>query len=425
MSQHFVTAWEAVQLIESGDRVFIQGAAATPSRLVEAMTQRAPELRDVEVCHIHTEGEVPYASAAFADSFRVNAFFIGRNLRSAVQHGEADFIPTFLSEVPYLFKHEVLPIDVAMIHVSPPDHHGYCSLGTSVDVTNSAVDYGKKVIAQVNPNMPRTHGDAMLHTSKIDAMVEVHDPLFESEAREAGEDEVAIGRHIASLVEDGATLQLGIGAIPNAVLAQLGHHKDLGIHSEMFSDGIIPLVEKGIINGFNKKIRHEKIVGSFLTGSRKLYDFIDDNPLVEMLDAGFVNDVYTIRQNPKVTAINSAIEVDLTGQVCADSIGSKMFSGVGGQVDFIRGASMSRGGKPIIALTSQTNSGISKIVPHLKPGAGVVTTRAHVHYVATEYGVVNLYGKNLRERARLLISIAHPQHRDALERQAFELMRVS
>lgn len=424
MRKNIVSAEEAVSVIKSGDRVFIQGAAATPVQLVQAMTRRAPELRNVQVVHIHTEGEAPYARQEYAESFQVNAFFIGKNLRQAVQEGEADFIPTFLSEIPYLFKHGALPIDVAMVHVSPPDRHGFCSLGTSVDVTNAAVDYGRHVIAQVNPNVPRTHGDAMIHVSKFNAMVEVEDPIFESETRAPNEEEVAIGEHIAGLVEDGATLQMGIGAIPNAVLAQLGNHKNLGIHSEMFSDGIIPLVEKGVINGFNKKIRHEKIVGSFLTGNRRLYDFVDDNPLVEMLDAGFVNRVAVIRENPKVTAINSAIEVDLTGQVCADSIGNKMFSGVGGQVDFIRGASMSRGGKPIIALPSQTRSGISKIVPYLKPGAGVVTTRAHVHYVATEYGVVNLYGKNLRERAKLLISIAHPNHRETLERQAYELMHV-
>jgi acyl-CoA hydrolase len=424
MAYPYVTAEEAVLLIKSSQRVFVQGAAATPVRLVKAMAERSDELKNVEVVHIHTEGEAPYVDTGMQDSFQTKTFFIGKNMRKAVQEGRADFIPSFLSEVPEFFREGILPIDVAMVHVSPPDSHGYCSLGTSVDVTNAAVDTARIVIAQVNPNMPRTHGDGMIHSSQLNAMVEVFDPIFEGAAREASSEETNIGRHIANLVEDGATLQMGIGAIPNAVLAALGNHKNLGIHSEMFSDGIVPLVEKGVINGLHKKIRHEKIVGSFVVGTRKIYDFIHDNPQVELLDAGFVNNTVIISKNPKVTAINSAIEVDLTGQVCADSIGRRLFSGVGGQVDFIRGASLSKGGRPIIALPSQTNSGISRIVPSLKEGAGVVTTRAHVHYIVTEYGVAQLWGKSLRQRAKALIDIAHPDHRERLEREAYELTQV-
>ncbi|MBP6003291.1 MAG: acetyl-CoA hydrolase/transferase family protein [Pyrinomonadaceae bacterium] len=414
------TAAEAVNAIRSGDRVFIHGIAAAPTILIEAMTARASELRDVEIVHLHTEGDAPYARAEFEDSFRVNAFFVGANVRKAVQSGRGDYIPVFLSEIPALFRRNVLPLDVALIHVSPPDKHGFCSLGVSVDIAKAAVETAKIVIAQVNPNMPRTIGDALVDVRDIDFLVEVNIPLPEQAMPVLSDTDRAIGNHIAELIEDGATLQMGIGTIPNAVLASLKNHKHLGIHTEMFSDGLIDLVESGVVTG-ERKIKHPgKIVAGFVMGTRRLYDFVDDNPQVLMLDIAYVNDSSVIRRNPKVTAVNSAIEVDLTGQVCADSIGTKQYSGVGGQMDFIRGASLSEGGMPIIALPSTTTHGDSKIVPFLKTGAGVVTTRAHVHYIVTEYGVANLYGKNLRQRAAELVTIAHPDHREALDRAVFE-----
>lgn len=415
-----VCANSALNLVKSGNRVFIHGVAAAPQPLIYALTKRAPELRNVEIVHLHTEGDAPYSLPEYAESFRVNAFFVGANVRGAVGDGRADYIPVFLSEIPALFRSGVLPIDVALIHVSPPDKHGFCSLGVSVDIARAAVDCAKHVIAQVNPQMPRTHGDALVHIDRIDYFVETDEPLPHVPPPELTAAEREIGRFIAELVDDGATLQMGIGAIPNAVLAALGSHKDLGIHTEMFSDGLIDLVEKGIVNG-KRKVKHPgKIVAGFVMGTRRVYDFVDDNPQVLMLDIGYVNDTSVIRRNPGVTAINSAIEVDLTGQVCADSIGTRLYSGVGGQMDFIRGASLSEGGKPIIAMLSTTSRRESKIVATLKPGAGVVTTRAHVHYIVTEYGVANLYGKNLRQRARELVRIAHPDHREALERKAFE-----
>lgn len=416
-----ISAEEAVMAIQSGDRVFLQTAAATPTRLVEAMVGRSGSLRGVEIVSLHTEGAASYIQPEYRDSFRLNAFFVGRNVRSAVQCGDADAIPIFLSDVPSMFYNAILPLDVALVHVSPPDRHGFCSLGVSVDATLAAVHTAKYVIAQVNPRMPRTHGEGLLHAGKIHALVEVDDPLPEVPPHRIGEVERRIGAHIASIVEDGATLQMGIGGIPDAALAALAGHKDLGIHSEMFSDGIIDLVEKGVITGRYKKTHNEIIVASFLMGSRRLYDFVDDNPLVEMFGCDYVNDTREIRKNPKVTAINSAIEIDMTGQVCADSIGTRHFSGVGGQMDFIRGAALSPGGKPIIALPSVTAKGESRIVPQLKPGAGVVTTRAHVHYVVTEYGVVNLHGKNMRQRAEALASIAHPDFREEIARRAHEL----
>lgn len=419
-SPEHTTAEEAVQMISSGDRVFIHSVAAAPRILIEAMVKRAPELREVELVQLHTEGEAPYARPEYADSFFTNALFVGHNVRKAVNEGNADYLPVFLSEVPHLFRNRILPLDVALVQVSPPDKHGYCSLGTSVDASRAAVQSAHRVIAQVNPRMPRTHGDGIFHVSRFDAVVEVDEPLPEVEVSEPDEIEMKIGKNCASLVEDGATLQMGIGAIPNAVLKSLGSHRHLGIHTEMFSDGVIDLVEKGVITGRNKAKHPEKIVASFVMGTQKLYDFVDDNPGVSMLDAAYVNDTAVIRKNPKVTAINSAIEVDLTGQVCADSIGTRQYSGVGGQMDFIRGASLSKGGKPIIALPSQTGGGISRITPFLKQGAGVVTTRAHVQYVVTEYGIANLYGKNLHQRANALIRIAHPDHRETLEKAAFE-----
>jgi 4-hydroxybutyrate CoA-transferase len=416
----YTTANQAVECIKSGDRVFIHGVAAAPRLLIEAITARSYELREVEIVHLHTEGQAPYSAPEYFNSFHVNAFFVGPNVRPAVNEGRADYIPIFLSEIPSLFRKNVLPLDVALIHISRPDKHGFCSLGVSVDIAKSAVDCAKHVVAQVNPRMPRTHGDALVHINEIDAFVEADEPLYEVPPPIFGEAEASIGKYIAEMIEDGATLQMGIGGIPNAVLASLRNHKDLGIHTEMFSDGVIPLVENGVITG-RKKAKHPgKIVAGFVMGTRRVYDFIDDNPQVLMLDIAYVNDTAVIRRNPKVTAINSAIEVDLTGQVCADSIGTRQFSGVGGQMDFIRGASLSEGGKPIIALPSVTGKGDSKIVPFLKQGAGVVTTRAHVHYIVTEYGVANLYGKNLRQRALELVRIAHPDHREELERATYE-----
>jgi 4-hydroxybutyrate CoA-transferase len=413
-----VSAEEAVSTIRSGQRVFVHSVAAAPKLLIEAMTARAPQLRVVEIVQLHTEGDAPYAAPELAKSFRVNSLFVGPNVRRAVQEGRADYLPVFLSEVPQLFRRGLLPLDVALVTVSPPDRHGYCSLGVSVDVTRAAVQTAGTVIAQVNPLMPRTHGDGLIHVDAIDFLVEGASALPELRARPLSSRERAIGRHCAELVEDGATLQIGIGTIPDATLAALGDHHRLGIHSEMLSDGIVDLVEKGVITGEEKVLHPGKIVAGFALGTRRLYDFLDDNPAVSMLDIGYVNDSAVIRRNPRVTAINSAIEVDLTGQVCADSIGDLQYSGVGGQMDFIRGASLSEGGKPIIALPSVTTSGASRIVSFLKPGAGVVTTRAHVHFVVTEHGIADLFGKNLRQRAAALIAVADPRHRDALAAEA-------
>lgn len=417
---NIVTADEALQTVKSHDRIFVHGVAAVPQTLISALIARAPELKDVELVHLHTEGQAQYSFPEYSESFRVNAFFVGANVRPAVNEGRADYVPVFLSEIPALFRRGVLPLDVALINVSRPDRHGFCSLGVSVDIARAAADCAKIVIAQINKQMPRTIGDALVHIDDIDFLVEVDEPLHQVQMPVLTETDRSIGRYIAEMIEDGATLQMGIGSIPNAVLASLGNHKDLGIHTEMFSDGLIPLVESGVVNG-RKKAKHPgKIVSGFVMGTQRLYDFIDDNPQVLMLDIAYVNDTSVIRRNPKVTAINSAIEVDLTGQICADSIGTRQYSGVGGQMDFIRGASLSEGGKPIIALPSSTKYGDSKIVSHLKHGAAVTTTRAHAHYVVTEYGVANLYGKNLRQRAHELIGIAHPDHREMLEKEAFD-----
>ena len=415
---HAASAEEAVSVIKSGDRVFVHSVAAAPRRLIRAMTARAPELRVVEIVQLHTEGDAPYAAPELSRSFRVNALFVGANVRAAVQEGRADYLPVFLSEVPQLFRGGLLPLDVALITVSPPDRHGFCSLGVSVDVTRAAVQTARTVIAQVNRFMPRTHGDGLIHLDAIDFLVDGDDPIPEVEPRQLTDQERAIGRHCAELVEDGATLQLGIGTLPDATLAALGDHQRLGIHSEMLSDAVVDLIDRGVITGEAKRIHPGKLVAAFALGTRKLYDFLDDNPAVAMLDIGYVNDTAVIRRNPRVTAINSAIEVDLTGQVCADTIGDVQYSGVGGQMDFIRGAALSEGGKPIIALPSVTSSGDSRIVSCLKAGAGVVTTRAHVHFVVTEHGIADLFGKNLRQRAAALIGVADPRHRDALAAEA-------
>ncbi len=413
-----VSAQEALAVVKSGDRVFIHSVAAAPARLVAALTARASELRVVEIVSLHTEGDAPYAAPEMAKSFRVNALFVGPNVRAAVEDGRADYLPVFLSEVPALFRSGILPLDVALVHVSPPDKHGFCSLGVSVDVSRAAVQTARTVIAQVNPRMPRTHGDGIIHVDAIDYLVEVDEPVHELAAHQISDAERAIGRHCAELVDDGATVQIGIGAIPQATLSALSDHHRLGIHTEMISDGVLDLVEKGVVTGEMKRIHPGKIVAGFALGTRRLYDFLDDNPSVAMLDVAYVNDTEVIRRNPKVTAINSAIEVDLTGQVCADSVGDRQISGVGGQMDFIRGAALSEGGKPIITLPSVTSAGESRIVSHLRPGAGVVTTRAHVHFVVTEFGIADLFGKNLRQRASALIAIAHPSHRDALAAEA-------
>lgn len=414
------TPEQAVSVIQSNNRVFIHSVAQAPHTLINAMVAQADRLRNVEICHMHTEGTLPYLDAQYQQSFRPNAFFIGANMRKQLNQGIGDYVPVFLSEVPLLFRRKILPIDVALIQVSPPDAHGYCSLGPSVDISLAALQSAKYIIAQINPRVPRTHGDGLIPASILHAAIEVDEPVFEVLPGEISADDRKIGQYIASLVDDGATLQLGIGGIPNATLAELIHHKRLGIHTEMFSDGVIDLVERGVITGEDKVVLPYRIVSAFVMGSKRVYDFIDDNPGVTMKQASYTNDTSIIRRNPKVTAINSAIEIDLTGQVCADTIGTYQYSGVGGQMDFVRGASLSEGGKPIIALPSVTSKGQSKIVPFLKEGAGVTTTRANVHYIVTEYGIADLYGKNLRQRARALINIAHPNHREELEKQAFE-----
>ena len=416
-----ISAEEAVAGIRSGDTVFIHTAVAAPQRLVRALSNRKNELKGVRVVHLHTEGEAGYAQPDAAEAFEVVSLFIGGNVRKAIADGRGSYIPVFLSEAPDLFRSDVIRVDTALISISPPDRHGYCSLGVSIDTTKAAIEKAKYVVTQVNRNMPRTHGDGIIHVSKIHAFVEGHDPLPEIPPGEITPAQQAIGEHVATLVEDGATLQMGIGSIPNAVLKCLTGHKDLGVHSEMFSDGVLPLIESGVINNSQKEIFPGQMVATFAMGTRKLYDFLDDNPGVVMLDASFVNRTHIIQKNPRVTAINSAIEIDLTGQVCADSIGTYLYSGVGGQMDFIRGAALSKRGRPIIALPATTGKGESRIVPVLKTGAGVVTTRAHVHFVATEYGWTNLYGLSVRERAKTLIGLAHPAHREQLEEKAREM----
>ncbi|GHT12974.1 4-hydroxybutyrate CoA-transferase [Bacteroidia bacterium] len=417
-----VSATEAVKSVKSGDHLHFSSVAAAPQPLIKALCARgdAGELRNVYIHHLHTEGPAPYTDKRYEGVFQHNAFFVASNARPNVQAGYADYIPVFLSETQKLYRSGALPCDVAMIQVSSPDKHGFVSLGTSVDATLAAIETAKTVIAVVNPHVPRAWGDAIIPLSMIDIFVDDDALLQPAHFTEPDEVECIIGKHCAALIEDGATLQMGIGALPNAVLSQLGNHKNLGIHTEMFADGVLPLVKKGVINGAAKSIDKGKMVSTFLMGSQNCYDFIDDNPMVAMMDVGYTNDPHIIAQNPKVTAINSAVQVDITGQVCADSIGTKFYSGVGGQVDFIYGASLSKGGKAIIALPSITNKGVSKIAPTLNLGAGTVTTRAHVHWIVTEYGAVNLYGKSLQERAKLLISIAHPDHREDLDKAAFE-----
>ncbi|MDX1350812.1 MAG: acetyl-CoA hydrolase/transferase C-terminal domain-containing protein [Putridiphycobacter sp.] len=418
------TAAEAVSIIESNQRVFIHTAAAAPQQLIQAMTDRHADLKNVEIVSAHTEGPVPYAAEEFADSFTINCFFVGHNIRSAVQNGRANYIPIFLSEIPKLFTSGRMPLDIALVTVSKPNKKGFCSLGCSVDISNAAVDNARIVIAQINPNMPFVHGNGIISVDKIDMAIEVNDPLYEMHPHTSTETEIDIGQNVASLVEDGATLQMGIGGIPDAALKFLMGHKDLGIHTEMCSDGLVDLVNAGVVNGMKKTSHFGKIVAGFAYGTRKIYDFIDENPIVNMMDVGYVNDTRVIRQNHKMTAINSAIEIDVFGQVCADSIGTKHYSGIGGQMDFIRGATLSEGGKAIIALPSRTSKGIPRIVSMLKQGAPVVTTRAHVQYIVTEHGIANLYGVNLKERAKLMVNIAHPDDREDIAKTVFENFKM-
>ena len=413
---NYLSAEEVVSHIQSRQRVFLHGSAATPVALVNALINRT-HLENVELVSISTYG-IDLNKETLKGRFYMNSLFVSESTRIAVNSDRGDYIPIFLSEIPKLFAKNVLPLDVALLHVSPPDKHGFCSLGTSVDVARAAMQSANLVIAQVNPNMPRMHGDAFIPAWMIDYAVWVEDSLPEvSYAKDFNDVYDRIGKNVAELVEDGATLQLGIGTLPDAVLKNLGHLKDLGLHTEMFSDGVIPLIENGIINNSRKRIIKDYCVAGFVLGTKKLYDFIDDNPLIKGLDISYVNDPHVISRNPKVTAINSAIEIDLTGQVCSDSIGAYQYSGIGGQMDFIRGAALSEGGKPIIAIPSTTKKGESRIVPYLKKGAGVVTTRGHIHWVVTEYGKVNLYGLNMEQRGKALISIAHPNHRDQLSKE--------
>jgi acetyl-CoA hydrolase len=417
-----VTAEEAARQIKSGDRAFLTGNCSVPQTVLAALVDYAPELQDVEICQALSIGPADYVSPEMEGHLRVNTMFISANIRRAVQEGRADFTPVLLSEFTLLFKKGLLPLDVALVHVSPPDNYGFCSFGVEVGLTKSPAESAKVIIAEVNQQMPRTLGDSFIHVSKLDYIVPVNYSLPEMSMGGEIESEITqkIACYIAELIPDGATMQMGIGAIPDAVLKYLYEKKDLGVHSELFSDGVIDLVEAGVLTNARKTIHPGKIVAGFIIGTRRLYDWVDDNPLIELHPTEYVNDPFVIAQNDRQVAVNSAIEVDLTGQVCADSIGPKLYSGIGGQLDFIYGASRSRGGVPIIALPSTARQ-FSRIVPMLKQGAGVVTGRNHVHYVVTEYGVADLYGKSIRQRAQGLINIAHPQFREELTRQAREL----
>ncbi len=414
------TADDALAVLKSGDRVYIHQGCSQPDALIDAMIRRAGEVRDVEVVHLATMGPAPYAAPEFEGIFRHNAFFIGGNVRRAVQEGRADYIPIFLHEIEGLFLSGVMPIDIALIQCTPPDDYGYMSLGTGIDVSLTAAKHARRLVVEINDQAPRTMGDSFIHVTKADALVEASHPLSEYKKQGITDVHRAIARYVAELIPDGATLQTGIGGIPDAVLMNLTGHKDLGVHTEMFSDGVIPLIQSGVINNERKTLHPHKVISGFVLGTRPLFDFIHDNPIFEFHPTAYTNDPFVIARNERMVTINSALEVDLTGQVCADSIGTKHFSGVGGQMDFIRGASYSRGGKPIIALTSRTRKGIPRIVPALRSGAGVVSTRANVHYVITEFGIAYIYGQSMKERARRLINIAHPDDRDMLEKAAFE-----
>jgi len=409
------TANEALRCVQSGMRVYIQPGCAEPETLVEALIQRAPFVEDVEIVHMMTMGKAPYVAPEMAGHFRHNAVFIGGNVRDAVNEGRADYTPVYLSEIEDLFESGAMPLDVALIEVSPPDSHGFCSFGVGVDTTLTAARLARYVVAQVNDEMPRTYGDSFIHVNKIDAIVESSRPLCALKKPEVTEMQVAIARNVASLIEDGSVLQTGIGGIPDAVLPLLMDRKDLGVHSELVSDGVIPLIDAGVITGARKNFKPRKIILGFALGSKNLFDYIDNNPIFEFHPTAYTNDPALIARNDKMVAINSALQVDITGQVCSDSIGTYFYSGIGGQVDFLRGASRSKGGKPIIALSSTAKGGtISRITPMLAPGAGVVTSRGLIRYVVTEYGVAYLHGKSIRERAQALIEIAHPKFREEL-----------
>ncbi len=419
------TAEEAVQAIQSGQRVFLTGNCSVPRHLLDALVRRAPQLHQVEIVNVLTIGPAPHADPAMEGHLKINVLFISDNVRQAVHDGRADFTPAMLSEVPKLFRDGALPLDVALIHVSPPDEHGFCSLGIEAGLTKTPSQTANLVLAEVNERMPRTLGDSFIHISKIDRAIPVDYPLAELPMGEVTDLSTRIGKHVASLVEDGSTMQMGIGTIPDAVLGLLGDKRDLGVHTELFSDGVMRLVQAGVITNEKKTLHPGKIVAGFILGSQALYNFVDDNPIVELHPTEYVNDPFVIAQNDRMVSINSAIEIDLTGQVCADSIGPRPYSGIGGQMDFVYGAARSRGGRPIIALPStatlRDGTRVSRIVPMLKPGSGVTTTRNHVRYVVTEFGVAYLYGKTIRERARALIEVAHPDERENLERSAGEL----
>jgi acyl-CoA hydrolase len=415
------TAERALADVRSGDRIYIHPGAAEPEALVRALIARAEDLHGVEIIHLLTLGEAGYVQAGMEDHFRHSAMFVGANVREAVNSGRADYMPISLSEIPSLFTSGALPLDVCLIQVSPPDDHGFCSFGVGVDCTKAAADVARTVIAEVNTEMPRTLGNSFIHVRKLDRIVETSRPILELSRHPANELHRRIARHAAGLVEDGSTLQMGIGGVPDAVLGYLKDRRDLGVHTEMFSDGVMELIETGVINSERKSVHRGKVVAGFLMGSSRLYRFVHDNSLIELHPSEYTNDPFVIASNDRMVAINSAVQVDLTGQVCADSMGFRVYSGVGGQADFIRGAARSRGGKPIIALPSTAKGGsVSRIVPTLDAGAGVVTTRSDVHYVVTEYGVAFLHGKTLRQRAEALVAIAHPDFRDALLSSAME-----
>ena len=421
----YVSAEEAISIIQSGDRIFFHGSAATPNFLIDELAKQSDRLHNVEMVSITQQGDIAIAKPEYEGHFFINSLFVSTPVRNAVNSSNGDFVPVFLSEIPLLFKKGILALDVAIVTVSPPDNHGYCTLGTSVDIARSAVDTAKKIIAIVNPKMPKTHGDGMIHISKIDKIVyhESELPTVDYSAK-VEKEELLVGQYVAELIEDRSTLQMGIGTIPDAVLKCLNNHKDLGIHTEMLSDGVIDLIKNDVITNKYKGYNENKNITSFCFGTRKLYDFVDDNPVFAFKSVEDVNYPINIMRNKKMVAINSAIEIDITGQVCADSIGTLQYSGIGGQMDFMRGAALSEGGQPIIAITSRTKKGIPRITPLLKEGAGVVTTRGHIHYVVTEFGSVNLYGKSLKQRAKALISISHPDDREMLERSAFERFKT-
>lgn len=420
MTRSSVSATDAVALINSKDNVFIHGASASPLPLIEAMTADE-RLHDVQLYHLHLNGPAPFADRQYGDRFRSHSLFAGESLRNAIAEGRADAIPIFLSDIPWLFQSGRVALDVALLQLSPPDRHGWCSLGPSVDTARAAADNARVIIAEINRQMPRTHGHSFVHIDRVHRYVETDRPLVEQVRTPSGSAELAIGRTIADFVKDGDTLQLGIGSIADAVASSLLGRSDLGIHTEMFSDAVVDLIHAGVITNRCKELHRGRVVTSFVSGTRKLFDLIDDNPAIEFHPCDYTNDTHIIRQHANMVAINSAIEVDLSGQVCADSIGHRIFSGIGGQMDFIRGAALARNGRPVIALPSTARNGtVSRIVHTLRPGAGVVTTRGHVHWVVTEFGAVNLHGLNLRERADALIGIAHPDFRSELRRQAVE-----